>query len=73
MVLMMVEMIFYPDLNLILPIRDVILFHNKEGNVMSNRLYSDLEKFLDMLGLNGEPVGIFYTDAKFYCSLRDVS
>jgi hypothetical protein len=30
--------------------------------MMSNQLYSDLEKFLDILGLNEELVGIFYTD-----------
>ena len=29
---------------------------------MSNQLYNELEKFLDILGLNEEPVGIFYTD-----------
>src|SRR5210317_1936445 len=30
--------------------------------MMSHQLYNDLNKFLDILGLNEEPVGIFYTD-----------
>ena len=30
--------------------------------MMSHQLYNDLIKFLDILGLNEEPVGIFYTD-----------
>ena len=30
--------------------------------MMINQLQNDLEKFLDILGLNEEPIGIFYTD-----------